>query len=56
MLSSYGFIDDWLDVELYVCVNVANKKHKKHCAGRRLKVDLKQLGSIPNQNKTTEKT
>ena len=53
MLSSYGLIDDWLDVELNVCVNVANKKN---CAGKRLKVDLRQLASRLNQNKTTEKT
>ena len=32
MLSSYEFIDDWLDVELYVCVNVANKEKQKKTA------------------------
>ena len=53
MLSGYGLIGDSLDVELYVCVNVADQKK---CAGRRLKVDLKQLASRPIQNKTTEKT
>ena len=31
-------------------------KNKKNCAGGRLEVDLKQLASRPNQNKTTEKT
>ena len=29
---------------------------KQNCAGRRLKVDLKQLASRPNKNKTAEKT
>ena len=36
-------MDELLDVDLYVCVNVANKKNKYTCTGKRLKVDLKQL-------------
>ena len=28
LLGNYELIDDWLDVELYVCVNVVNKKTK----------------------------
>ena len=41
LLSSCELIEHLLDVELYVCVNVA-KKHK-NCIRERIEVDITQL-------------